>query len=288
MQNVSVIVPVYNAEKIISECIESILALDYPKDALEVIAVDNGSSDGTAAVLSRYRGRVRILGEKKRGAAAARNRGLVCARGDIVALTDADCLVDRHWLSNLIAPLVENGIGIVGGKILAQLPCSAIEAFGERIHDHQHAIETFKPGYVITMNWAARLPQVNELGLFDETLIRGQDVDFSWRVLQEKYRLVYEPSAIVYHRNERTLGGLFHEGFTHGYHGVRVHKKHAAFLIQAGGTGQRPHGYREILSGLAAYARGRATVASRCSTMFDAGKKLGKVFGSVRWLYPEF
>ena len=100
----SVIVPVFNGADTIGECLASLLALDYPPSGFEIVVVDNGSTDGTAAVVAGLGGRVRLLHEPVRGASAARNRGVRAARGRLVAFTDADCAVEPHWLARLVEP----------------------------------------------------------------------------------------------------------------------------------------------------------------------------------------
>ena len=96
--DVSVIVPVYNRAKVIRPCLDSILAVDYPVDRLELIVVDNASTDDTPRVLEQYAARIRIIREAKRGPAAARNAGLRVARGEVAAFTDSDCQVEQSWL----------------------------------------------------------------------------------------------------------------------------------------------------------------------------------------------
>jgi glycosyltransferase involved in cell wall biosynthesis len=224
------VIPAYNAEATLGACLDSVLGVRYPGCEMEVIVVDNASSDGTAALLERYRGRVQVLHEKRRGPAAARNAGLRRARGDLVAFTDADCVVERAWLAELTRPLADRSVGAAGGRILPVKPYNSVEAFGTEIHDHEAAITQFKPGYVITMNWASRRAVLLEAGGFDESLLRGEDVDLAYRLVARRYRLVYVPGAVVRHRNERTLRGLFAEGWTHGYHSIEVLRKHAAFL----------------------------------------------------------
>ncbi len=274
------IVAIYNAQGTLEECLDSLLALDYPSDRLELLCVDNASTDRTPRILAGYGERVRVLHENKRGPAAARNRGLRHAGGEVVAFTDSDCVVDRHWLRFLVAPLQDASIGAVGGTILSKRPCNSIERFGEQIHDHERAIHELAPPYVITMSWSSRLSVLRSVGLFNEALLRCQDVDLSYRLVQAGYTLAYEPRAIIYHQNERTPWGLMHEGYVHGYHAVRVRQLHATFFRQvhdaprtagrrgarpAGAAGRVPHDWRTAL----------------WSRLFRFGKTLGHTHASV-------
>jgi glycosyltransferase involved in cell wall biosynthesis len=284
---VSVIVPTYNAAATIDECVRSLFELRYPSPKLEVVVVDNGSRDGTAAAVSRYGQRILLLLERKRGAAAARNAGLARARGEVVAFTDADSTVHPEWLRHIVTPLQDPGVGIAGGSILAGPGANEIERFGERIHDHRRAIEEQRPPYAVTGNWASRRDLLCDLGGFDERFRRGQDVDLSFRTIQAGYRLAFVAEALVYHRNESTLAGLFREGFVHGFHGVHARRRHKAFLRQYGhGRGGRPH-YSDIAARLLDWARGRDAARSRCDAVFNSGKKAGRLFGSLRFGYLD-
>ena len=283
---VSVVVPVYNAQATIEDCVNSLLEMDFPTSEREIILVDNHSVDDTAKILSRFKDRIQVVHETKRGAAAARNRGVLSARGEIIALTDADCVVERAWLSNLVAPLTEESIGIVGGKILAKRPCNPIEEFGESIHNHEDAINVYEPPHVITMNWASRVSVLRE-NLFDEKFLRSQDVDLSYRILQRGYRFVFAPAAVVYHRNEKTFSGLFKEGFTHGFHSVQVIKKHKAFLASSHKSRIAGTGYRALVTSSMDYLAGRNRDFATCNFTFNLGKKIGKLSGSLRYGYLD-
>jgi glycosyltransferase involved in cell wall biosynthesis len=230
MPRVSVIVPVYNGENTIEDCVQSIFDLSFPRDEVELLLIDNDSTDGTAAILDRFPDRAKILSETTRGPSAARNRGLANATGDIIAFTDADCTVHPDWLTHLIEPLADKAVGISGGTILSRRPCNSIEAFGERIHDHRLAIEYDSPPYAITMNWASPRSVLEQVGWFDEELLRCEDCDLSYRILAAGYRIAYAPDAIIYHRNEETLEGLAAEGYAHGYHAVPLVRKHDEFI----------------------------------------------------------
>ncbi len=268
MPRISVIVPVYNGEDTIRECVESIFALSCPREDLELLLIDNDSSDCTAAILDCFRDRATILHEKKRGPAAARNRGLMHATGEIIAFTDADCVVQPDWLNRLIEPLSDSAVGIAGGTILARRPCNPVEEFGERIHDHRLAIECESPPYAITMSWASRKAVIDEVGLFDEDLLRCEDCDLAYRIVAAGYRIVFAPDAIAYHRNETTFAGLMAEGYAHGYHSIPLLKKHEEFIRDF--TASSPAGQRPV-------ANARDAVYWE---VFDLGKATGKAVAS--------
>jgi glycosyltransferase involved in cell wall biosynthesis len=286
---VSVVVPVYDAESTIEECIHSLLRLNYQKENLELIFINNSSADRTVNILNQYSDKIKILHEKKRGPAAARNKGLINAAGEVVAFTDSDCIVDKDWLQNIVNPLQDERIGIVGGKILAKRPCNLIEEFGEIIHDHYRAINEFKPAYVVTGNWASKLSVIKEIGFFDESFIKPafEDVDLSYRISQADYKFIYKPEAIVYHRYEKTLFGLFQEGYRHGYFSVKNIKKHKIFLRQFGHRRFDLITYKELLSSLTNFVLRRNKNYSAFSFIFNLGKKFGKLFGSIRFCYLD-
>jgi glycosyltransferase involved in cell wall biosynthesis len=284
---VSLIVPVYNSECTLEACIDSLLELDYPKKNMELIFVNNASTDRTADILERYRGEIEILYEEKRGPAAARNKGLLNARGDVAAFTDSDCITDKGWLQEIVLPLRDDNIGVAGGKILAGWPCNEIEKFGEKIHDHYRSINEFKPPYAITMNWASRIDVLKEVGLFDESFERGEDVDLSYRIFQAGYKFAYIPEAVVYHRNEKNLPGLFHEGYLHGYYSILNLKAHENFLKKFGHRRFNLSSYADILSCFGKFVLGCNRTDSLCYIIFNSGKKIGKFFGSIRFFYAD-
>src|SRR3989339_1018223 len=99
---ISVVIPVYNAETMIVGCLESILKQSVLPD--EVIVVDNGSSDRTYDIVKKYIDnnrtslKAQIVKEEKKGAAAARNKGISMALSDIIVFTDSDCLAFPNWI----------------------------------------------------------------------------------------------------------------------------------------------------------------------------------------------
>ena len=91
---ISVIIPVWNSPDLLAKCLAALAVQSYPRERYEVLVVDNGSTDSTAAVARNYPF-VTLLSEPVPGAYRARNRGLAAARGEYVAFTDADCIPDR-------------------------------------------------------------------------------------------------------------------------------------------------------------------------------------------------
>jgi cellulose synthase/poly-beta-1,6-N-acetylglucosamine synthase-like glycosyltransferase len=286
--SVSVVLPVYNGEDILGPCIDSLLALDYPPERHEIIAVDNASTDASAERLAAYGDRLRPLFEPRRGAARARNRAIEAARGDIIAFIDADCIVEPGWLKALIEPLRrEPEIAGVGGRIRALPGANAIARFGEEIHDHRKAIEVWHPPYIISMGSALRRSALEATGLFDPAFLRGQDTDLSFRLHLAGQRLRYAPRAVLYHRNESTLGGLFREGRIHGTWQVLLYRKYAGSLL-TGHPRVNPREYRYLSRQLAGLlrpiVRGHPPKPDDLSRfVFYAGKKLGHMIGSLRF-----
>lgn len=279
--SVSVIVPVFNGAATIADCVQSLLALSTPPKP-EVLVVDNGSTDSTLEQLTPFVSHVRVLHERRRGPSAARNKGLAEAAGDIVAFTDADCVVDSEWLRHLIVPLQDPAVGVAGGAIRARPIGNAIEHFGENVHDHEYALCRERPPYAITMSWASRRTLLRELEGFDVDLRRMEDVDLSYRVFAAGYRFVFCPDAVVYHHNERTLYGLFEEGFLHGWYSVPALKKHRPLLTATGHARVTGTALKLALAAARRWAAGSDPTAA-CAIAFNGGKQLGKIVGSARF-----
>ncbi len=226
----SVIVPVRNAASTIGACLDSILATDAGDLSFEVVVVDNGSSDATRSVLDGFRARIRVVTEPRLGPGAARNAGLRVVEGDVVAFTDADCDVDRHWLIRLTRPIRRGEATVSGGRILAFPEGNDLAQFGERIHDHRKAIEYFRPGYVITMNLAVATETLRAVGGFDERLLRVEDVDIAYRLSEAGHRPVYVHDARVRHHNRDSLRALAVEAWKHGFYSRKVDRLHRDLL----------------------------------------------------------
>jgi glycosyltransferase involved in cell wall biosynthesis len=223
---ISVVVPAWNRERTIGDCLSSILRTDYPSDRREVMVVDNASTDRTAEIIAGYP--VRCLYEPYRGASAARNRGIEASRGDIVAFIDSDCISTKRWLTDLAAGFVDVETFAAAGEIVAYPPATPAERFhAMRKSRWQASALSLSRPFPVAANVAFRRETFERIGLFD-TRFRGmEDMDFGWRFFGAGLKLVYKERALVFHRHRATGWGLFKQHVSWGYGGALLHQKYS-------------------------------------------------------------
>lgn len=207
---VSVIVPVLNGGAPFDGLLASLKSLDWPADRLEILIVDNGSSDDTAA-RARAAG-FRVIEEPVRGASSARNRGVAESRGEILAFTDGDCAVSRGWLHGLTAPFADPRVGAAGGRTLTYPPRTAAERHAVRIRHldaERHLAHPTFP-FASTANLAVRRSAFESIGGFDNAFpVAGESVDFCTRLRRQTgFTLAWAPRGVVFHRARSTVAAF--------------------------------------------------------------------------------
>ena len=236
------IVPVRDGESTIADCIDAILAAEYPSDCREVLVVDNGSTDGTASLIKARP--VTYLSEPEPGVSNARNRGIAESTGDILAFVDADCLVEPQWLTELVRPFEDPEVGAVAGDLQHVPPTTPAERQAARLLGNwQQFAFNSDPAYPITANAAYRREVIDRIGPFDPHMTRAQDVELGLR-FQERSgrRLAYAEQATARHRNRSTQLGFFRQQLGWAYGAGLVGAKFAAM----GGHPVKPPRIREI------------------------------------------
>ena len=101
IMDISVVVPIYNTASYIEYCIDALESQDYPHNSYEIIMIDNNSTDGSDAIVTRHPS-IKLLREARQGSYAARNRGLSEAAAPITAFTDSDCAPEQGWLRRIM------------------------------------------------------------------------------------------------------------------------------------------------------------------------------------------
>jgi len=204
--SVSVVVPVRNRPIDIERCMQSLRALDYPPDKLEIIVVDDASTDNTAEVVRQLPIDQAICMNEWGGAAACRNVGASVAKGEIIAYTDSDCEVTPGWLRELIPYFGEAKNGIVGGRVDSFSLDTAIERYESVASSLYMGLEEreCRPNSAIpflpTANLLIRRKIWQQLGGFDPAFPIGEDVDLVWRTCEAGYKVQYVPRGAVLHK----------------------------------------------------------------------------------------
>ncbi len=182
----SVVVPFHDSAGFIDACVSALLSQRFPRDAYEIIMVDNNSTDGSAAIVRRYPG-VRLLAETTPGSYAARNRGVREARGTIVAFTDSDCAPGPAWLETIWAAMANPGLALVQGRCSLGSESPPLRVLAD--YEAKKAAYVFTGDrkdiyYGYTNNMAVRRDAFDKVGPFQEWM-RGADVMLVHRVLDE-------------------------------------------------------------------------------------------------------
>jgi glycosyltransferase involved in cell wall biosynthesis len=251
----SVIVPVRNGERTIGDCVASLVNLDYPADRREILVVDNGSTDRTAQIVKGHS--VRYLREEQRGASRARNRGIAESRGDIIAFTDADCVVTRGWLAELVSAFEDSDVGGVAGEILAFPPRTPAERYAARIGhlSPRHYLRRPIFPFAVTANLAFRRGVFDRIGPFDPGLPRGgEGTDFCTTFFRHTdLRLALALDAVILHRHRTTARGLFEQQWSYGRGHAFLYIKYGDELVWS--REQTAQVYRDLAGTAAALVK---------------------------------
>ena len=201
---ISVVICSYNGARTIRDCLEGLELLEYPD--CEVIVVDDGSTDATAAIAREYP--VRLISTPNRGLSSARNTGLAAATGEIVAYIDDDARPDPHWLTYLANTfLTTDYIGVGGPNIPPPGEGLIAECVANSPGGPIHVLlSDTEAEHIPGCNMAFRVDALRAFGGFDPQFrVAGDDVDVCWRLQDSGWRLGFSPSAMVWHRRRTSL-----------------------------------------------------------------------------------
>ncbi len=230
----SVIVPVYNEEKYITQCVDSILEQDYPKEDLEILLVDGMSTDRTREILKPYLKKytfIRLLDNRRRVVPSAMNIGIKEAKGDVIIRLDAHSYYPSNYFSILTKRLEELGADNVGVPCRTDVMNSTPKTLAiKEVLSNSLGVgnSTFRTGTTEVMKvdtvpfgcW--RREVFEKYGLFDERLRRNQDIEHNKRILRKGGKIYLLPDTYCVYWARETYRGLSRNNYANGKWNIKT------------------------------------------------------------------
>jgi glycosyltransferase involved in cell wall biosynthesis len=223
---ISVVIPAYNAESTIGQAVAQSLAQARGGLEIEVIVVDDGSSDDTAEVAESAG--ARVIWQDNSGPASARNRGWESANGSFICFTDADCIPSANWVVNLLEGFTDWRIGAVAGSYdIANNNSWLARWVQQEIMERHKRMGSFVRAFG-SYNVAISRYVLQATGGFDPVYRRasGEDNDLSYRIIKEGWRIAFRPQAKVAHYHPERLWQYLMQQYRHGFWRAKLYKDH--------------------------------------------------------------
>lgn len=233
---VSVVIPAYNEEVTLAGCVDSVLACGYPD--LEVVLVDDGSTDGTLAIMERYLDRpgMVVVAKENGGKGSALNLGILVASGEVLVFVDADGLFTRRTVPELVAGFRHAGVGAVCGndqpvnldRTLTRL-LAVLTHVGTGLTRRALALIGCLP-IVAGNSGAFRADAVRAVGGFREDTV-GEDLELTWRIQFAGWDVEFAPRADVLAEVPSTLRALWKQRVRWGRGLIQTARLHRRRLL---------------------------------------------------------
>ena len=217
MYKFSVAICTYNRAEMLRQALISVCSVDYPLDALEIMVIDNNSTDHTQEVVEEIcksaECLIRYVHEPNQGISAARNRALSEFRGEYLLFTDDDVLVEPNWITEMEKTFTRSGALCVGGRVFLQWNFPKPEWLHPKLEYAlsfvdfgEQDIELVPPHAAVTANAGFHRSVFERYGRFNEELgakkedfMRGEDTEFVRRIQREPGKVYYSARAVVHH-----------------------------------------------------------------------------------------
>lgn len=230
----SIVIPTYNRLRQLARCLDALAQIQYPRELWQVIVVDDASPVSPRDIVDAHSKQLnlRLLCQAHAGPAAARNRGVEHARGEIVAFTDDDCMPAPDWLNSLAIVYEKNPACLIGGRTLNGLPenlyATASQMLISYLYDYYNP-DPNRAHFFTSNNLAIPREQFIRAGGFDATYphAAAEDREFCDRWLFLGGRMVYAPRAIVYHAHELSFREFWQQHSYYGRGAVRFRRARA-------------------------------------------------------------
>ncbi len=221
---ISVIVCTYNGSRTLHECLSALDALDYPN--YEVIVVNDGSTDETAAIARDYP--VHLINQPNKGLSAARNVGLAASNGEIVAYIDDDAFPHRYWLRYLAAAFGRSAhVGIGGPNLPPPGDGFVADCVAASPGNPLHVLLSDELAeHIPGCNMAYRKEALVAIGGFDPRFrAAGDDVDICWRLQDQGWTIGFCPTAVVWHHRRNSIRAYWKQQYGYGRAEARLEDK---------------------------------------------------------------
>jgi GT2 family glycosyltransferase len=284
---ISVVICTHNGSRTIRESLEALRRVSYPK--FEVIVVDDGSRDATAAIAREYN--ARLISQENKGLSAARNVGWREAKGQIVAYLDDDAAPDVHWLHYLASAFLGGDYAGVGGPNIA----FAGDKFVAQCVDHAPGNPTH---VLITDREAEHLPGCNMAyrrsclvavdGFDTRFRIAGDDVDLCWRLQEQGWKLAFHPGAMVWHHRRGSLRAYWRQQLNYGRAEAMIEQKWPEKYNAAGHVAWNGRLYQKALWQMLRWSRRRIYHGTWGSALFQSVYNVAPGKLSMVLMMPEW
>ncbi len=213
---VSIIIPAHNEESTIGAVIGSVLGLDYPRKKLEVIVVNDGSTDRTRKIAESFEQQgVVVINQKQGGKGSAMNKGLGIAKGEFLACLDADSFVEPMTLKKMLTHFISKKVAAVTPVMKVKTPGT----FLQKIQWVEYLLSVYMRKLFSYLNVISVTPGpfsiyrtdvLRKLGGFDRASI-VEDQEIAYRLQKNQYQIVQSNEGDVYTSAPKTLGELYHQ-----------------------------------------------------------------------------
>lgn len=236
--SVSIVIPMYNAERHIKDVLEAIFTQDY-SGPIEVIVVNDGSKDKSLEIVKGFqpppsppllkggKGGVEIIDQSNQGAVAATNNGFKTAKYDIICSIDSDVVLHKGWVRKIIEEFNDPIVGAVQGYIKTPKGISFLARMAG--YDLEYRYDKLSSKYVTqvsTANTAYRRSAVEKVGPFNPEFKYGYDNDMSYRLQKAGYKLVNIRDAVCDHYWKADLKGYIKQQYWSAYGRMQLIQKH--------------------------------------------------------------
>ncbi|MEF8849110.1 MAG: glycosyltransferase [Candidatus Thermoplasmatota archaeon] len=240
----SVVIAVKNEKKYIKDCVKSVFNQNYKGD-YEVIVVDGMSDDGTYEVLKEMQNDfdLKVYRNKRENAAAGRNIGINKAEGEFVAFIDGDAIASKNWLTQIKKTFEKyedkNLVGVGGtdrlpedsskkARMIGWVMTSPLARGGRFNPSTQHTLEGEEhyAEHIPTCNLCLKKKVFDQVGLFDENFVKGQDLELNYRITNAGFKLIYSPKVEVVHYRKNHIRVFARQIFKWAKAKVAITKKH--------------------------------------------------------------